>query len=241
MGLFNKIKHKFIPNQNPFEKAVKKVNHQNFTFIQIGACDGKSFDPIFKLIQKYHWTGVLVEPIPFYFKQLQENYKGIQNLTFVNKAISDKNGISNMYTIDPAGFEELPEWVKGISSLSTDRNALDEAYWTTGRGKVHRDKGYSYETLKKYIKEIPIECITVDQLLQGAGIQHFDLLQIDAEGHDYVILKQFDLNKYRPKIIHFEFANLSDEEKSKATLKLKQAGYQLDFYNPNDLLAILTD
>jgi len=221
-----------------FEKAIKSKNHSNFKFIQIGACDGKFADPLYQFIKKYNWEGVLVEPVPYYFKQLKENYKDSNNLTFVNKAISDKNEMSKMFTINPSGLKTLPEWAKGISSLHLDRNALDEKYWTEGRGRVHLDKGYSYELLKPHINEINVECITVEQLLNETKFHNFDLIQIDAEGHDYTILKQLDFKKHNPKIIHFEYANLKPEEKTSIEDLLKNAGYRLDFHNSNDLLAV---
>jgi len=241
MILYKKVKKIFKKNKNKIsllQKVIETNNHPDFKFIQIGACDGKYADPLHQFIKKYNWNGVLVEPIPYYFEQLKKNYEDSSNLIFINKAISDKNEIRPMYTINPSGFDVLPEWAKGISSLHLDRNALNEKYWTEGRGRVHLDKGYSYDLIKPYIKEINVECITVKKLLEETKFNSFDLLQIDAEGHDYTILKQIDFKKYQPKIIHFEYANLNPDEKILIEDLLRDLGYTLNFHNTNDVLAV---
>ena len=63
-------------------------------FIEIGANDGITWDPLFKFIKKYKWEGILVEPHPRYFRELVENYTSIipGKIHFENIAISDDNG-----------------------------------------------------------------------------------------------------------------------------------------------------
>lgn len=240
MKVYKKIKSLFKRQKlEPFDKAIKSLDYKNLKFIQIGACDGKFVDPINKHIKKYNWEGVLVEPVPYYFEKLKETYKDSNNLTFVNKAISEKNSSVSMFTIDPSGFEVLPAWVQGISSLHLDRNAISEDYWTKGRGKVHLKDGYSYEKLKPFIKEIQVECITLEVLINESGISDFDLLLIDAEGHDYIILNQLDFKKYKPKIIQFEYVNLLSEEKEKIIKLLRKHNYKIIFPDVNNAIALL--
>ncbi len=38
--------------------------YKDLHFIQIGANDGVTNDPIHDLVKSYHWKGVLVEPLP---------------------------------------------------------------------------------------------------------------------------------------------------------------------------------
>src|SRR5271155_2568223 len=61
-------------------------------FLQIGAHDGVSYDPIHNYIAKHHWKGLLVEPQPAVFQKLKENYAGEKQLLFENSAIAQQDG-----------------------------------------------------------------------------------------------------------------------------------------------------
>ena len=41
---------------------------------------------------------------------------------------------------------------------------------------------------------------------------HYDVIKIDAEGHDYVIFKQIDFDRHSPKIVRLEWASLVEED-----------------------------
>ncbi|EKX31978.1 hypothetical protein GUITHDRAFT_121851 [Guillardia theta CCMP2712] len=57
--------------------------------VQVGACDGRSFDPLHKYIIDRGWHGVLVEPLPDLFQSLKETYKHSEGLKFANVAVTD--------------------------------------------------------------------------------------------------------------------------------------------------------
>ena len=46
-----------------------------FFFIQVGANDGRTGDPIRKHIERYQWRGLLLEPLPNVFEVLTRNYQ----------------------------------------------------------------------------------------------------------------------------------------------------------------------
>jgi hypothetical protein len=54
-----------------------------------------------------------------------------------------------------------------------------------------------------------------------------DVLQIDAEGYDYKVLRQWDFSLGRPSIINFERARLSAQEKTLSVELLLAQGYAL--------------
>jgi hypothetical protein len=72
-----------------------------------------------------------------------------------------------------------------------------------------------------------VECLTVKELLRRNHIKHVDLLHIDAEGHDWIILQQFDFNLLRPKIVLFERDQLNTEDQQAARGMMENAGYQV--------------
>ena len=182
-----------------------------FSVLEVGGMDGKTFDPLFHNISS-KWSVKVLEPVPFQYRKLQHNYKNRPNVELFNRALNYTNDKTKMYTIDGNGIANdtaLPEWVNGISSLYNDRNSIGENYWN-GRGKVHLKKGLSYDTIKNHIREIEVDCTTIEEL----GLDSVDILQSDTEGFDYNILK-IVLSKFKPYIIMFEWNNLPDDELSK--------------------------
>ncbi|MCU1247627.1 MAG: hypothetical protein JWQ49_656 [Edaphobacter sp.] len=69
-------------------------------FVQIGANNGLTDDPILQFVTKYHWHGVLVEPQPQVFQQLLKNYEQEKQPTFENAAIADQNGTARLFVAD---------------------------------------------------------------------------------------------------------------------------------------------
>ncbi|MBK6937124.1 MAG: FkbM family methyltransferase [Chitinophagaceae bacterium] len=79
-------------------------------FVQIGANDGKSGDPLYEFIINHNWKGILVEPMPDVFEQLKENFSFASGrLIFENSAISDTGGEFTLYYIDNSE-KKFPEW-----------------------------------------------------------------------------------------------------------------------------------
>jgi hypothetical protein len=79
-------------------------------FIQIGAYDGISNDPIYHCIKNFNWHGVIVEPISEHFDKLRTTYSNeTENLVLINTAIGKYDGFSDMYTIKKID-NDLPEW-----------------------------------------------------------------------------------------------------------------------------------
>jgi len=86
---------------------------------------------------------------------------------------------------------------RGIASL--DRNHLVK----------HLPAGYDC-----IIEETSVESVTVKELLNRNQIRQIDLLHIDAEGYDWIILRQFDFNLIRPRIVLFERKHLNKKTKT---------------------------
>jgi len=77
------------------------------------------------------------------------------------------------------------------------------------------------------VESVTVECLTVKELLRRNHIKHVDLLHIDAEGHDWIILQQFDFDFVRPKIVLFEHKYLNREDQEAARKMMRNAGYQV--------------
>src|SRR4051794_34187199 len=83
-----------------FDVFVDRLNLQNdgkVSFVQVGAHDGRSDDPLRKHILANRWSGVLVEPQPEMFRLLQQNYSDQPQLRFANVALARSDGPTTLY------------------------------------------------------------------------------------------------------------------------------------------------
>lgn len=171
-----------------------------FFVLQIGAYDGNFVDPIAGLIRLHGWHGLLVEPQPEAFKQLRENYRDQPQLRFENAAVGTEDCLITIYSL------------KGADShlASLDRHHLVRHGERSGDIIEHR-----------------VQCLTLHTLLARHGIEHVDLLQIDAEGNDGSILHSIDFTTFRPPIICYEHANLVEAERNACIELLGKQGYRI--------------
>jgi FkbM family methyltransferase len=199
-----------------------KINNQDFEnlfndekpifFIQIGANNGITVDPINKLIKsKKNWSGILFEPGKDAFEELIITYKDYNNLNLVNSAVSDIDGKTILYC-----GETTPHFTL--------------------------DKTKAIHMFNITPKEIEVDVMSPKTIISKFSISNLDLLQIDTEGRDFTIIKSFLDNNILPKIIRFEYVNLSYEEtdSNKVINYLSDFGYE-SFYveNEGDIVSIL--
>jgi FkbM family methyltransferase len=185
-------------------------------FIQIGANDGVSADPVTQLIKKYHLRGLLVEPQPKMFKKLVENYQDEAQLIFENSVVSQEDGTATLYAIseEEAG---LPMWCYQIASLDRDK-------MLTMLSDV-KDKLNLPKNIETLIKAIPLPALTFKTLLSKHGIKKLDLLIIDTIGYDFEILKMVPFDSIKPQIINFEHTLLSLDDQEACFKYLAGHGY----------------
>lgn len=196
-----------------FQCVIEAVAQKNndFFFIQIGACDGISGDPIRKFILKYHWRGVLVEPVKDLYKKLQKNYLEIPGLKFENIAIAGTDGAVQLYRFKK-DYKELPEG-HFISTASLINNF---------KGRY----GSLFGNIDDYITSEKTSCLTLGSLLRKHHIQAVDLLCIDTEGFDDQILASIDFKISKPRFILYEQQWLSERSRLACHELLQAQGYK---------------
>lgn len=197
-------------------------------FVEIGANDGVSFDPLHAYIVRHCWRGLLVEPLPDLFYQLTETYRQYTGLIFENVAIADIPGYRDMHRVSPEGLSNgaLPDWAKGIASFFNNRNALGG----------YRVPTLAFEQIRPYITIQKVPCDTLDNVLLKHNVTKIDVFQVDVEGYDYHVLKQLDFRRFQPSIIRIEWFNLPDDEKCLALELLRSHGYRIHL-SKTDLIA----
>lgn len=187
-------------------------NRKKLFFVQIGN-DGHTDDPIYRLVKKFEWSGVLVEPVPEYFQKLKESYKGVPNISFANVAIADKNGYKTLY-----GFsEKAPFWIRLHTKT---KNSFSK--------KTILSHSWYMPNLEKYIVGQKVKAINVDTLIEKYTEGKVDMLFIDTEGYDFEILKQFDLGTLRPSVVYYEHKHLALADRNKSWDMLAHHGYKVE-------------
>lgn len=185
-----------------------------FYFVQLGAHDGREFDPIHEYVMKYGWTGVLVEPQIKCFEQLKKNYsaylpaRGVHGpgLWFENSAIGRQDGEMSLYRF--ADGQGLPY---EATMLATCKERYLQA---NGLGYVGKIIG----------EQVP--CLSVPTFCKKYPMAKLDLLQVDIEGIDAETVRAFLAEGVTPAIIHFESYRKSQEH-YKLLEELQAADYAL--------------
>lgn len=186
----------------------KYFKNTNSFIVQIGSNDGVTGDPIYYLaLSKSRSNVLLVEPVPYLFEKLKQNYPDKRRFIFENVAINDGSKQKFYYVKKEAvnELEHLPVWYDQLGSFYKE-NIIK-----------HLDG-----VLTPHIEELTIEGLTLKELFKRNNVNDLDLLHIDTEGYDWKILSQLDLNKYKPTIILFEHKHLLEKERKRAVSFLDQ-------------------
>ena len=191
------------------------------TFVQIGAYDGVSTDPLRKYIERCGWSGVMLEPQPRPANQLRALYRHNPKIVILEAALDSERRKRNLYTIEAGGF---PEWAGGMASF--DRN------------HILRQK-YLIEGLEGMVRELRVDCVIFDDILDYLPENRLDLLQIDAEGADGQILLLFPFERLKPAIIHWEIKNMTRSQQEQALDRVITHGYRVSRSGGEDALAVL--
>jgi FkbM family methyltransferase len=197
----------------------------DFFFIQIGAFDGASFDPICKFVKQFQWKGILIEPQAAYFAQLLRTYAREQeHLVFENCAVGTEDGYKVLYKIDPKATH-LPKWMAGMASFNPS---------------IIRKLKHQFPDIERYIMTETVPCKRFDTIISNHGVTKIDLLQIDTEGSDVDILSSIELEQVRPTIIHYESKHASTLVQKEMVQKLASFGYLIST-NGHDTIAYLDE
>jgi FkbM family methyltransferase len=194
----------------PFVVAHEMHRNSDLTFFQIGAFDGVADDDLGELIKTHRLRGLLVEPQPDAFARLQQTYADQPQVVLLQAAISERQGVRDLYCRHSGP----------TMAASFDRGHLLRHGIPAGD-----------------IVALPVECHTVASALAAAGLDHADLLQIDAEGYDGPIIRSIDFGRLRPAIVRFEYRNMRPGDADECLANLAACGYRF-LIEPRAMIAL---
>jgi len=190
-----------------------------FSFIQVGAWDGVGYDSLYEFVKAHNTKGVVIEPLPDYFKQLVANYSFNPAIVPVNKAVHPYLKEIELFRVDPDRTQGLPDWAGGIASIDPEH---------------HKKSGIPSAVIIK--QRVPSDHL-MNIIKENFPGKDADLVQIDTEGFDYQVLQQIDFSYIKPDLVRFEYINLDQATTANAIKLLKQNGYYC-FYDDLDIIGV---
>jgi FkbM family methyltransferase len=180
-------------------------------FVQVGSNDAAAGDPIMDFVLSRGWRGLLVEPVPYVYERLLAFHGRNPRFQFENLAIGEQEGPRTFYCLEPLD-KPLSIWYDQMGSFSREHIEKHERF----------TKG-----LSEHIREITVQCLSLSSLLRKHGIAELDLLHVDAEGHDFEVLRSLDFGYCTPGLVLFEHGHLPRAERAACIEFLEARGYRL--------------
>jgi FkbM family methyltransferase len=187
--------------------------YEDAFFIEIGANDGDQHDHLSTIIRSHRWRGVMLEPVPYVFERLRQNYGLVDGVVLENLAIADQEGTLPFWHLRQAADTErdqLPEWYDGIGSFNRDI-------------VIRHARGIP--DIEDRLVRTDVVCLTFESLLRRHGVTQVDLIVVDTEGYDWEVIRTIDLAACSPRLLIYEHFHLSDSDRAECRSHLEQAGY----------------
>ena len=165
----------------------KKSKRKNLVVLDVGANKGQFMDLILKNFKNFRLELYAFEPHPQSFEKLNEKFRKVKFIEFINKALGKKNSNAKLWDY------------KG--SKGSEHASLDKSIFEAVHGKT--------------VESIDIPVITLDSFVTQKNIKKIDFIKIDVEGSEIDVLKGASetIKSGKIEIIQFEITQLNSVNK----------------------------
>lgn len=202
--------------------------HPEFFFVNIGANDGVTNDPIYPFLRRHRWRGIAVEPVDYICRELRRNYAEFEGVIVEHAAIAATP--RPLYYVPPGVVDQ--GFVRQISSLHAPY--VTKSIWEM---RMCRFEGEVPTGVEDHIVQADVPCLTFDELMRKHDVRQVDFLNIDAEHSDFEILSLVDFDRWRPAVICVETSEFTEGQRAAAAERLLLAGYR--FLEAFDLFSVI--
>ena len=179
---------------------------KNGFFIESGAYNGELFSNSLFFELNRNWTGILIEPIPSYFKELLSKNRQVYIL---NACIANKHPIVARFRVSNVLSGRLSELAKGHESR------MDKEFGT-----------------EKFYVNVP--CFSLNTILKALNVSKVDYFSLDIEGGEFSALQGLDFNNINITSLSIEYNGFEDA-KNKIESLMSLNGYNLTADDRQDL------
>lgn len=158
-------------------------------FINFGCYDGIEDDPIIDYITKYKLSGFFVDANSDALTKCRNNFNS-KNFNFVNIGIHTVSKPQIFYK--PINLKSLPKWY--LQTGTFDYNQVV---------KVCNILNIPTESYRSEL----IECETIEEFICKRNLFNLEIINIDLEGLDSLIIRQFPFHLVKPKVIIIEIVS----------------------------------
>ena len=200
---------------------------KDFGLVVIGAHFGVWLNE--KIDQYKNQNILLIEPVPYNYKILEDKFSKNENILICTNAIFSEKEKKDFYFVKESSISKLGKhWASGIGSFDKQH--------------ILNHKSKRFQITENDIEKIEIEFFTFDDLIENYQINSINNLQIDVEGAEYGILNSIDFKKVRINSIQFESKHFDGTfvEGPKLKLikdKLKKNGFKITQLDKENILA----
>ena len=98
---------------------LNNLNKEMKYIIQVGSHIGNTENDYLYNNINLKFKYIMIEPVPYLFNKLKENYKSYNNIIFLNIAISNYDGIIDLYIpSEKNDFEKMVSWASQLASIN---------------------------------------------------------------------------------------------------------------------------
>jgi FkbM family methyltransferase len=204
----------WITPLNRFKREVIRIAYRTggFSFIQIGANDGVSFDDFFWLVTHFNGCGLAIEPMTEAFERLTHNYRPYPGVKPVRLALHPTLSGVTLFRVAATKMDSVPPWAYGSASM--------DPTWLPRQG-----------VKDEVLEQENCPAASLMSIVDDYQINDLNVLQIDVEGFDLEVIKMIDFDKLHPDIIRFELPQGHNQEDSKVATavieKLRKNKYRV--------------
>ncbi|WP_247466553.1 FkbM family methyltransferase [Bradyrhizobium sp. 62] len=186
------------------------VKSEKLFFVQVGANDGFSGDPVNNLAKRHNWSGLVIEPVPDLFSELSLNYSDFPKIECLQLACGERREERPFYRIRYRDGKPIYS-NKGLSSFH--REII--------RGHFSSDADF-----EESVERVQVGVVPLNDLLEERAIEKVDLLIVDTEGADQEVLAGFDLSIYAPDLVMMEHYHLDKISRNGLAQRMHEDGYR---------------
>ncbi|WP_333817591.1 FkbM family methyltransferase [Tabrizicola sp.] len=158
-------------------------HHRGQVFVlQVGAGNGETGLPLLPRFQDDGWSGLLIEPHPQNFAQLDALHANGERVAVLNLGISDVSASLPLHSLTPEAEARNRRAPRRRASLIRDRIA------TPG-------------ILPEDIASTEVPFLRMDTVLTELGIDSAQIIAINAGGHEAQVLSSFDPAAFGPSLV----------------------------------------